>query len=220
MNADDFAPENEWADYDQRIFNVDPRLPPKTSWTGEELRKHFHTLKTKFALVDECFFCSGNVEAGADIDEAYRSDGHIRRLLPIESSEVHTMLLFAYWAFDKNPPKFISRAKPEDEQFDTSTEVSAQQPKQKKTRQVVDGEAIAVAVSSLAPSKEEQAERIFLLREERLNKRSQEKWDYRSWKHSECEKFLSNDLSLPPAIKEQLQEKMSNLAQDFLSNNF
>jgi hypothetical protein len=55
----------------------------------------------------------------------------------------------------KKPPKFISRAKPEHEQFDTSTEVSAQQPKEKKQWQVVDGEAIAAAVSSLAPSKEE-----------------------------------------------------------------
>jgi len=130
------------------------------------------------------------------------------------------MLLFAFWAFDKKPPKFISRAKPDAEQFDTSTEVSGQQPKQKKQRQVVDGEAIAAAVSSLAPSKEEQEERILLLREEKLNKRSQEKRDYQSWKRSECEKFLSNDLALPPAIKEQLQEKMSKLAQDFLSNNF
>jgi hypothetical protein len=130
------------------------------------------------------------------------------------------MLLFAFWAFDKKTHKFISWAKPDAEQFDTSTEVSAQQPKEKKQWQVVDGEAIAAAVSSLAPSKEEQEERILLLREEKLNKRSQEKWDYQSWKRSECEKFLSNDVALPPAIKEQLQEKMSKLAQDFLSNNF
>jgi hypothetical protein len=59
MNTEDFAPENEWADYDQRIFNVHPRLPPQTPWTGEELCKHFCTLKTKFALVDECFCRSG-----------------------------------------------------------------------------------------------------------------------------------------------------------------
>jgi hypothetical protein len=76
MNAKDFAPENEWADYDQRIFNVDPRLPPQTPWTGEELCKHFCTLKTKFVLVDECFCRPGNLEAGADIDEADRFDGH------------------------------------------------------------------------------------------------------------------------------------------------
>jgi hypothetical protein len=117
-------------------------------------------------------------------------------------------------------PKFTSRAKPEDDQFDTSTEVSAQQPKQKKQQQVVDGEAIAAAVSSLVPSKEEQEERILLLREEKLIKKSQEKRDYQSLKHSEYEKFFSNDLALPPAIKEQLQEKMSKLAQDFLSNKF
>jgi hypothetical protein len=95
MNAADLMPENEWADYDQCIFNFDPHLPP-TPWTGEELPKHFCNLKTKFALVDECFCQLGNLEAGADIDEADRFDGHIRRLLLNESSDVHTMLLFAF----------------------------------------------------------------------------------------------------------------------------
>jgi len=101
MNIVDFLPENECADYDQRIFNVDPCFPPTTPWTGEELCKHFCNLKTKFALVDEGFCWSGNLDAGADIDEASRFDGHIRRLLLNESYDVHTMLLFAFWAFDK-----------------------------------------------------------------------------------------------------------------------
>jgi len=43
---------------------------PSLPWTGEDLRKHFRSLKTKFALVDEVFCCSVNLEAGADIDEA------------------------------------------------------------------------------------------------------------------------------------------------------
>jgi hypothetical protein len=132
---------------------------------------------------------------------------------------VHTMLLFAFWAFDKKPPKFISWAKPVDEQFDTSTEVSAQNVKQKKSWPVNHGEALAVAVSSLAPSKEEQKERILLLGEELLKKRSQENRQYQSWKHSECEKFLSSDIDLPPNVKEQLQAKMTKLAQEFLNNN-
>jgi hypothetical protein len=55
-----------------------------------------------------------------------------------------------------------------------------------------------VAVSSLATSKEEQEERILLLREDKLNKRSQENQEYQSWKCSECEKFLSSDTDLPP----------------------
>ncbi len=162
----------------------------------------------------------GNLEAGADIDEADRFDGHIRRLLLNESSDVHTMLLFAFWAFDKKPPKFISWAKPVDEQFDTSTEVSAQNVKQKKSWPVKHGEALAVAVSSLAPSKEEQKERILLLGEELLKKRSQENRQYQSWKHSECEKFLSSDIDLPPNVKEQLQAKMTKLAEEFLNDNF
>jgi len=67
MNAADFLPENEWAHLDSRIQDVDPRQPPISPWTGEQLRKHFCSLKTKFALVDECFCRSGNLEAGADI---------------------------------------------------------------------------------------------------------------------------------------------------------
>jgi hypothetical protein len=141
-------------------------------------------------------------------------------LLLNESSDVHTMLLFAFWAFDKKPPKFISRTKPVDEQFDTSTEVSAQKPKQKKSWPVNDGEALAVAVSSLAPSKEEQEGRFLLLREEKLNKRSQENREYQSWKHSEFEKFLSSDTDLPSNVKEQLQAKMTKLAEEFLNDNF
>jgi len=42
---------------------------PSTPWTGEQKCKHFHTLKTKFALDDECFCHSRNLEAEADIKE-------------------------------------------------------------------------------------------------------------------------------------------------------
>ncbi len=41
MNAEDFAPENEWAEKDSRIIDVDPHLPPSKPWSGEELYKHF-----------------------------------------------------------------------------------------------------------------------------------------------------------------------------------
>jgi hypothetical protein len=39
MNADDFMPENIWAEKDSRLENIDPRVPPTTAWTGEQLRK-------------------------------------------------------------------------------------------------------------------------------------------------------------------------------------
>jgi hypothetical protein len=119
MKAPYYSLENEWADLDSRIQDVDPRLPPTISWTGEELQKHFSSLKTKSALVDECFSFSGNLEAGTDIKEADHFDGHIRRLLPNETPEVHSLLQFAFWAFDKKTPIFISQAKPTNEQFDT-----------------------------------------------------------------------------------------------------
>jgi len=54
------------------------------------LCKYFCSLKTKFALVDRCFCHSGNLEAGADIEEADQFDGHIWRLLPNETAEVYT----------------------------------------------------------------------------------------------------------------------------------
>jgi hypothetical protein len=85
-------------------------------------------LKTEFALVDEVFCRSGNLEAGADIGKAVHFDGHIRGLLPNESSTMHKLLLFAFLAFDKKPPKFISCAKPVAEQFDTSQGLDAAAP--------------------------------------------------------------------------------------------
>jgi hypothetical protein len=55
MNTKDFAPDNVWVDDDSRISDVDLHLPPSPSQSGEQLWKHFHSLKTKFALVDEVF---------------------------------------------------------------------------------------------------------------------------------------------------------------------
>ena len=37
MNAEDFLPENEWANMDSRIQDVDPRQPLITPWSGEQL---------------------------------------------------------------------------------------------------------------------------------------------------------------------------------------
>ena len=219
MNADDFLPENEWANMDSHIQDVHPRQPPITPWSGEQLRKHFRTLKTKFALVDECFCRSGNLEAGADIDEADRFDGQIRRLLPSDTAEVHTLLLFAFWAFNKKPPKFISRAKPEKDQFDTSSSASTAPPTRKKFKTTSNAEALAQAVSSLAPSKEEQEQRMLLLAEETRHKRNQENREYLSWKRSECEKFLGQGITLPEDIKDKMQEKMAELAAAFLKEN-
>jgi len=186
---------------------------------GEQLRKHFRTLKTKIALVDECFCHSGNLEAGADIDEADRFDGHIRRLLPNDTVEVQRLLLFAFWAFDKKPPKFISRAKPEKDQFDTSLSALTAPPTCKKFKTTSDTEALAQAVSSLAPSKEEQEQRMLLLAEETRHKHNQENRDYLSWKRSECEKFLAEGISLPQDIRDKMQDKMAELAAAFLKEN-
>jgi hypothetical protein len=187
------------------------------------LRKHFRTLKTKFALVDEVFCRSGNLEAGADIDEADRFDGHIRRLLPNEDSNLHQLLLFAFWAFDKKPPKFISRAKPESDQFDTSQPASAvpESKKERKRVRIVDNtESLAKAVSSLAPSNEEKEKKMELLAEQTNREKNQEKRQLQSWRRSELEKFLSSTVQLPQETKDKLEDKMNQLAEDFLMDNF
>jgi hypothetical protein len=226
MNAPDFSPENIWANDDSRISDVDPRLPPSSPWSGEDLRKHFRSLKTKFALVDEVFCRSGNLEAGADIDEADRFDGHIRRLLPNESPDMWKLLLFAFWVFDKAPPKFISRAKPEDQQFDTSAPASDKVAKEdkdgsrKRMRAVQDSESLAKAVASLASSEEEQKEKLKLLREQQLHVKDEEERKKFSWKRSECEKFLMASIPLNADTKEKLQSKMNELAENFLNDNF
>jgi hypothetical protein len=196
-------------------------------------------LKTKFALVDEVFCRSGNLEAGADIDEADHFDGHIRRLLPNESSNLHKLLLFTFWAFDKKPPKFISRAKPVAEQFDTSQAIdltaaaTVEGVKEHKRLKVVDNtEALAKAVSSLAPtdeedkskmewmtaSKAEHEKKVDLLQEQTNHETNEEKRNYQTWRRNECEKFLST--SLPNEVKEKLGVKMGQLAEEFLNDNF
>ncbi len=42
------------------------------------------------------FHRSGNFEAGADVEMADRFMGHVGRLLPDESEDVHKILLFAF----------------------------------------------------------------------------------------------------------------------------
>jgi hypothetical protein len=194
-------------------------------------------LKTKFALVDEVFCRSGNLEAGADIDEADRFDGHIRRLLPNESSTLHKLLFFAFWAFDKKPPKFISRAKPVAEQFDTSRGLDSAAPgesakERKQFRVGKSTEALAKAVSSLAPtdeevkskmewmtpSKAEHEKKVELLTEQTNHEKNQEKRDFQSWRRTECERYLST--TLPQEMKAKLEAKMTQLAEEFLNENF
>lgn len=58
------------------IFATPEKLAsPSNPWTGEQLCKHFCSLTTTCALVEEDFCFSGNLEAGADINDAYGFDG-------------------------------------------------------------------------------------------------------------------------------------------------
>ena len=161
MNADDFMPENIWAEKDSRLENIDPRVPPTTAWTGEQLRKTFRTLKSHFAKVDDMFHISGNLEAGADVADRFM--GHVGRLLPDESDDLHKVMLFAFWAFDKHPPQFITRAKPQHQQFDSS-DANNNGSSGKKRKKTTEGtEILSAAIASLAPDKKEQKHKVALL---------------------------------------------------------
>jgi hypothetical protein len=172
INASDFSPSNDWEKNDLRIETVDPSLPPSTPWTGEELRLKFRFFKTKFGLVDDAFCRSGNLEAGADIDEADRFYGHITRLMENEDANLHTLLMFAFWAYDKKPPKFISQAKPVSDQFDTSAprgSINDNGVSRKRQRLIHDNESVAKAIKLLAPNPLEQEKKLkYLLKKQFL----------------------------------------------------
>jgi hypothetical protein len=133
------------------------------------------------------------------------------------------LLLFAFWVFDKAPPKFISRSKPEDQQFDTSAAAPKQDDKdatRKRIRSSNKSDALAKAVASLAPTEEEKKEKIQLLKEQQLYLKDEEERKKFSWKRSECEQFLMGNVPLSNDTKEKLQCKMNELAESFLKENF
>ena len=101
----------------------------------------------------------------------------------------------------------------------SSSSTSTEPPLHKRSKTTNDSEALAHAESYLAPSKEEQEQRMLLLTEEARHKRNKENRDYLSWKRSECEKFLSDGITLPQDIKDKMQNKMAKLAQAFLNVN-
>jgi hypothetical protein len=116
------------------------------------------------------------------------------------------LLLFAFWVFDKAPPKFISRSKPEDQQFDTSAVAPKHDDKdaaRKRIRSSNKSDALAKAVASLAPTEGEQKEKIQLLQEQQLYVKDEEEWKKFSWKRSECEKYLMGNVPLSNDTKDR-----------------
>jgi hypothetical protein len=90
----------------------------------------------------------------------------------------------------------------------------------KRMRGSQDSEALAKAVASLAPSEEEQKEKIQLLKDQQLHGKDEEERKKFSWKRSKCEKFLMGSIPLANKTKEKLQSKMNELAENLLMNNF
>jgi hypothetical protein len=89
-------------------------------------------------------------------------------ILPDETTELHKLLLFVFWVFDKKPPKFISCSKPKDQQFDTFASASKVPGNEDNTciRTCASNDSgdLAEAVASLAPSEQEQKKKSALER--------------------------------------------------------
>lgn len=124
---------------------------------------------------------------------------------PEKFPELHKLLLFVFWVFDKAPPKFISHSEPVDQQFDSSVTASKVQDKddtsRKRMRATNDSEALAKVVALLAPSEQEQKEKLQFLKDQKIHEKCEEKRKKFSWKRSECEKFLSSNVPLADGTK-------------------
>ncbi len=70
----------------------------------------------------------------------------------------------------------------------------------------------------MTASKAEYEKKVELLTEQTNHEKNQEKRDFQSWKCTECERYLST--ALPQEMKAKLEAKMSQLAEEFLSDNF
>ncbi len=70
----------------------------------------------------------------------------------------------------------------------------------------------------LIVSKAAHEKKVELLKEHTNHETNQKQWDFQSWQCTECEKYLST--TLPQEMKAKLEAKMSQLAEEFLGDNF
>jgi ABC-type phosphate/phosphonate transport system substrate-binding protein len=59
-----------------------------------------------------------------------------------------------------------------------------------------------------------------LLEKQECNQDSQEQRDLFDWKRKQLDGFLAISDNLPPETKEEIQQRMAELAQNFLKDNF
>lgn len=225
FNAEDFQPDNLWGLFDARINNIDPRKKPTTAWTGEQLRKFFRELKTKFALVDDYYCRSGNLEAGTNIEQADMFYTHVLRIVANPRSTLNNILLFAFWAFDQKPPKFISRTQPFHNQFDSSdpnVENPTNQNVKSRKRAIVaedNGQMLAEAVASLAPKDDETTLKMRWLAESVERQQTLKAMEKYNFQRENLEKLLKNE-DLLESVRDRVKEKLNQLATDFLDKHF
>ncbi len=75
-------------------------------------------------------------------------------------------------------------------------------------------------MSALAPNEKEQTQQISLLEKQECHQDSQEQRDLFDWKRKQLDGFLSISDKLCPKIKEKIQKRLSDLAENFLNDNF
>jgi len=204
MNSDDYTPENERGELDRRLASIKPQFAPQVPWSGEQRRKTFKTLNTK---VDDKFHRSGHNEGGTDLEVADQFLDYVKQLVPGKtensSPPEHMILLFAFWAFDRALPQFITRSKPAAQQFDCSdakTNVIDSHPSKKRMTYIEGVETLANAIQGLVPNSVVEEKKISMLcatekREHDQNKReeNEEKRSKLTWNQHMCERFLSSD---------------------------
>ncbi len=79
-------------------------------------------------------------------------------------------------------------------------------------------EEVKTKMEWMSASKAEHEKKVELLQEQTNHEKNEEKRNYQTWRRNECEKFLSS--SLPKEVKEKLEVKMGQLAEEFLNDNF
>jgi len=146
FNAHDFNPENRFVEVDERLTNCDPSTPPNPAWDAATLRDWFTKFRTYFARVSVHFRGTGKYDTFPGSGEGDKFLESVKSVLDECNSEIHIILLFAYYAWNGYLPELMSREKPAHLKFDSSIRnTNGQVQKRLKTD---DGLGLALMESS------------------------------------------------------------------------
>lgn len=100
INNPEWTPVNEFED--QRLNNIDPRLPPHELYTGQALRTVFSGLKTHFTILSNNYHKSGQlVEGDGEGDDDFYEN--------FAKTRGGIIFLYMHKLWGKFPPKYCTR---------------------------------------------------------------------------------------------------------------